>query len=1235
MKKSKFLFILITIIAVVAVGLTACDNGEKDNVTVTLDGETLSVKAGESIEEPSVPKKDSTAQYDYVFDGWYIEGTDVKWDFATDKATENLSLVSVFTEVTRQYRVKIGDTDLGLKDYGTRLDVPEDPTKASDQYFDYIFLGWYKDEKYSEQWDFDNDVVIGETTIRAKFKGETRRFNVTINGAEPVTYKYLEKISRPADPEVPENLRGTHKFDCWINEATDRMWNFEKDYVASDIVLVPRFIELFTFEILSEEVVLGGNKYAAMSITDQDYASMTVVIKDSSGEEVELGAIRDGALRLDIARGDYSYEITFRGMVSQGQFSVGDVNEYKAYIAPDVKIGGYMGKTSAVYRYPSYGVNYAVDGDSISMWNITYAFAGDGTLVDKVYIEADELFPSNALGMMAGIMPACDYANLSGDAAYAYRGDTDKNKNKLVFSVSANKTLYSQMSEGWGSGTGIIAETQNVVSINTKYKLAVLRYEDNYYVFVDGKLQLVYNTDAFDKSGFGFCITTDFGKTGESNPITYSDVRYITDEEVLLRMKQEVVGSATVDYDAETISVTQSDTELVEGVAIPGVRTYLEFNAPSGKSMVGYEVSSDNGNVTVYEEDGKIWFVPTRDRVYSISARFIDEIDSAVTIEFKPYALLLGGKEYALHDFDIDPADIELSVFDYSSSETRSIKVEELTPVLSLKTGRYTFIAKYADNVTEVPVSVTENSGVVTIYLSDAYMGGKVSGNGYTASSYNNAAADATSGTSWNLKSGMRDTVSMTNYTFVYYRGLYASSYYAEAYFDTSLPDYNLNTTNKFSGIMIASRHVNLDGDGTGTDDKMKILVGIYGKSIVLTYTNGWSASNTITVANWSQIIDTLPEKVKLGVLRDGTDYYFFVNDTFVTKKNLSLITEDCGVGLASLNNKSVVYKFNASTDASLVSALKSMAIEGPKQIDIYIMAGQSNASGYTAFDNATMIAYDDSTVYGNNNVLYAGRAQYTGTNKTVGYNEYNWGLARVGQGWSNTKMSAEASMSAILASYYNASSGKVAGIIKFAHGGTALLNSLTGENAVGGNWVPKSYADIKGYEWSVGDPLTGRLYRNLLKQVEQRVEELRADGYTEINIKGVWWMQGEADKYSPDEYKVILEYFISDLRRDLGEITDEDLSELPFIIGEISRTSGNADISVSVNKKFIAMQNAYCESHDNVYISKIGDYDINKMVDGTSVAVGTDSWHWNQNDMIKIGEDAARIILEKILNVD
>ena len=57
--------------------------------------------------------------------------------------------------------------------------------------------------------------------------------------------------------------------------------------------------------------------------------------------------------------------------------------------------------------------------------------------------------------------------------------------------------------------------------------------------------------------------------------------------------------------------------------------------------------------------------------------------------------------------------------------------------------------------------------------------------------------------------------------------------------------------------------------------------------------------------------------------------------------------------------------------------------------------------------------------------------------------------------------------------------------------------------------------------------------------------------GYGDINIKGVFWMQGETDKNAPDEYKAAFKCFADDLRRNLGEAVGADLSKLAIMVGE------------------------------------------------------------------------------------
>ena len=90
----------------------------------------------------------------------------------------------------------------------------------------------------------------------------------------------------------------------------------------------------------------------------------------------------------------------------------------------------------------------------------------------------------------------------------------------------------------------------------------------------------------------------------------------------------------------------------------------------------------------------------------------------------------------------------------------------------------------------------------------------------------------------------------------------------------------------------------------------------------------------------------------------------------------------------------------------------------------------------------------------------------------------------------------------------------------------------------------------------------------------------------------------------------------------------------MPIFIGEISRTSGDASGGTqNTNKNFIKMQNTIPDNVNNCYIIKNGEIDINVYQNGQSVVVGSDSWHWNYKDCIKIGNMVGESILKNSLN--
>lgn len=95
------------------------------------------------------------------------------------------------------------------------------------------------------------------------------------------------------------------------------------------------------------------------------------------------------------------------------------------------------------------------------------------------------------------------------------------------------------------------------------------------------------------------------------------------------------------------------------------------------------------------------------------------------------------------------------------------------------------------------------------------------------------------------------------------------------------------------------------------------------------------------------------------------------------------------------------------------------------------------------------------------------------------------------------------------------------------------------------------------------------------------------------------------------------------------------DLSSLPIMIGEISKTSGGADsTTVSKNETFIAMQRHLAIEIPNTYIIPSGQYEITHWDASTGTSTNKqDAWHWTTAEMFAIGELVGQCIIEKILN--
>ena len=126
---------------------------------------------------PATPRKDSTAMYDYTFDGWYNGET--KWDFATDVITGETRLTAKFTESLRTFTVTFDGENAGVYTYGDKLTAPdmEDIMDGAGN-AEGIFDGWYYGSK---KWDFENDVVKSDMNLQSQWK------NIALDSTEDST----------------------------------------------------------------------------------------------------------------------------------------------------------------------------------------------------------------------------------------------------------------------------------------------------------------------------------------------------------------------------------------------------------------------------------------------------------------------------------------------------------------------------------------------------------------------------------------------------------------------------------------------------------------------------------------------------------------------------------------------------------------------------------------------------------------------------------------------------------------------------------------------------------------------------------------------------------------------------------------------------------------------------------------------------------------------------------------
>ncbi len=999
----------------------------------------------------------------------------------------------------------------------------------------------------------------------------------------------------------------------------------------------------------------NGNKIYYQDMDAKFQRAIRLEILDSEENVVKTVVTVNRNFTIALKPGTYTVRATFAGVkantVKETKITISKENASFAYDISVTDLGGSFvdvnGKTVTSGGKDT-GATYG-SADSVTLSNNYLAFINDVT-GNFYYIEGNVTYKAKEpwLGFVMNASAPDDNFN------YPQISFGDTFGQMYALKHSKNPTVEANDKDpisNWTHGYSLISSTSAIGGKD--YKLGILRNKDEYKIYINGKLLHTVKYTAVDNayndlpgdniSGLGVYR----GQQGVGTAVTMSNVKYTLNENAI----NAILGGieATLECDSNVTVLSGNKTVKNGGsiIGLDGVTKYIAIATPASKNIKSVTVTLNGNPVDVQVASGGMYaFDLVESGKIAISVEYEEANPTTLTLSYESAYVMNNGEKLALYDISsVNPSDITVEVVSLSGSGVQKFTFDEASKTIDLSTGNYKINFIYNNNLWSKEVFIDEAGMEIVGQISNVYLGGAITytantGSQVTLKSFNNADVNATAGGGWKLVDGYRNNINTFSHSFAFQNNVVGNKYYIEGVFDSTKPKYSSYDAN-FSGLLFA--HANdtaLDGNGHS-----KSVAYIKKDSVVIGTTTAWSLTTPIHIANYKDVLgegNYDPTAVKLGILRDGKDYYFYVNDVFVAYRKIDTYGDNVsGFGTASSVVDNIISNFNYTTNEEVLDKMTSSVQVQGRSIDIYLIAGQSNAAGYTSYTEENMLQLGDNYVYGFQNIMYAGNAESsTNNNTTTVDHEHPWSIVRAGQGAGTNKIGPELGMAQSLSSYYNAQSEKEAGIIKFAHGGTCLLDSITGENAAGGNWVSPSY-EATITPKSPGN-LTGGLYRSFLEQVEKNVNELKAMGYEYINIKGLYWMQGCSDRGSPAAWKTAVGYLASDMRKDLGEIMGYDLSKMPFIVGEISDTVGisagvNTDSfnnTKNTNLSFNEMINTLPSTYNDFYVVNNGDYAINALVNGVSKAVGTDNWHWNMRDCISIGNDVGDLIKEQILKV-
>lgn len=487
MKKKKIL--IGALLATAVIGVSSCSSDiipttpitptqsqepEVIKKTISFDSQggssviSVSVKVGDKVTKPNNPEKTG-----YVFSGWYKEASCVnEWNFETETVLEDTTLYAKWTVVDnptpnpdpsplKSFTIKfvtncsdvVADETISENN---KVSMPSNIQKEGN-----TLAGWYLDEAYQNEYDF-NTPVTSDLTLYAKWV--VSEYKVTFNGTtlSDVEVKHGERIEKPSNP-----TKAGYTFVGWYSDnACTTVFDFENTIITKDTTIYALFKKIND----------------SSDIDDKGNGSGNVTNPGDIEVEAVSGAMESGYITFKKLNGVNEYDYYFKD--DNGNYSL-----------VDEKIAYTRALSSSIMRVDFIGLQAGSYEAMILPHGSTIA---SGTSVELNVISYDRSGYAH-FNYTSGVGAYNDNGTLKENAIVLYVTDENKNEVELSYGGTTVRGIGNILnSVGADVGGG---KTQNGGVANTNQGI-IKKLGDANIPLVIRFVGCVSNTGLYKKGSF-------------------------------------------------------------------------------------------------------------------------------------------------------------------------------------------------------------------------------------------------------------------------------------------------------------------------------------------------------------------------------------------------------------------------------------------------------------------------------------------------------------------------------------------------------------------------------------------------------------------------------------------------------------------------------------------------------------------------------------------------------------